>query len=204
MPYTDSMKKYSIQQKITPLVNRYAVYDISTPDSEPVMIAFVEQKRFSFKEQIAFYTDETKATVAFNVKAEKVMDVHGRFNVTDASDNKISSMRKVFKSSLLRSTWEIMDSDDVVRMTVREKSLGNALFRRVWALLPYIGDIPFIWKYHFIFTPTGSETSTAHYVKTKRFRDHYELQVDDESLLETLGWQTLVAQGVLLDALQSR
>ena len=197
------MKQYIIEQKITAFVNRYAVYE-AVNDQKVGLLVFVEQKRLAFKEEIIFYSDDAKTSEAFRVKAEKVMDVHGKFLVTNVNGERIGTMKKAFKSSLFRSTWEILAPDDSVRFVAQEKSLGFALFRRVWGLLPYIGDIPFLFKYHFDFVVPETGAVVARYIKTTRFRDHYLLQVEDETVVATVGWQTLIAQCVLLDALQSR
>lgn len=198
------MKRYIVEQKITAFVNRYLVYDVRSDGQKGDLLVFVEQKRLAFKEEIIFYTSNAKTDVAFRVKAEKVMDVHGKFLVTDSSGKQIGSVRKSFKSSLFRSTWEILDQDSKLQFIVRETSMKLAIFRRLWVLIPYIGDLPFFVKYHFDFLKPESEVTSAKYIKTTRFRDYYELQISDETMLTSPGWQTLIAQCVLLDALQSR
>lgn len=195
------MKEFIIEQKITPLVNRYEVYEIQN-GAKGALISFVEQKRFAFKEEIAFYTDATKQTLAFRVKAEKVMDVHGKFLVTDENGNTIGWAQKVFKASLLRSTWR-MAADESHQLTVTEKSKAFALFRRIWSLVPYLGDFPFVFKYHFNFLGSNNEL-VAEYIKTTRIRDHYKFAVSNEQALQPFDWRLVAAQCVLLDALQDR
>ncbi len=136
------------------------------------------------------------------MKAEKALDFHGKFIISDASGTRLGAVKKAFKSSLFRSTWEVLDSNDQSAVTVREKSQALAIFRRVWEFIPFLGDIPFLVKYHFMFTDmTGAPVGS--YVKTTLLRDHYRLEVEDR-LVSELGWQTLVTQAVLLDALQGR
>ncbi len=194
------MNQLIVEQRITPLVNRYEIYEVSN-GTKGAMISFVEQKRLAFKEEIHFYTDKTKQSLAFRVKAEKVMDVHGKFLVTDDSGNVIGWTRKAFKASLLRSTWQL--SNNQQQMTVTEKSQAFAIFRRVWGFMPFIGDLPFVFKYHFIFQDETGATA-AEYIKTTRLRDHYELHPINHELLDTFDWRILAAQCVLLDALQDR
>lgn len=124
------MNSFIVEQRITPLVNRYEIYEVSN-GTKGAMISFVEQKRLAFKEEIQFYTDKSKEALAFRVKAEKVMDVHGKFLITDETGNQIGWARKAFKASLLRSTWQL--SNDQQQVTVTEKSQAFAIFRRVWA-----------------------------------------------------------------------
>lgn len=194
------MNGFIVEQRITPLVNRYEIYEASN-SSKGAMISFVEQKRLAFKEEIQFYTDKTKQSLAFKVRAEKVMDVHGKFFITDGDGNTIGWVRKSFKASLLRSTWQL--SNDQRQITVTEKSQAFAIFRRVWGFIPFIGDLPFVFKYHFIFQDDAGATA-AEYIKTTRLRDHYELTPINHELLDQFDWRLLAAQCVLLDALQDR
>lgn len=198
------MKTYIVEQKITAFVNRYSIYEADTAGDKASMISFVEQKRLKLKEEILFYSDETKQQHIFTVKAENVMDFNGRFFVTDSNGEQIGAVAKVFKQSLWRSTWHMLGARGDIAAIVQERSLGLALFRRLWVLVPFLSDFPFFFKYHFDFVAPSDSNQIAEYVKTTRFRDHYKLTVRDEAVLQELGWQTFVAQAVLLDALQGR
>ncbi len=198
------MQTFIVEQKITALANQYRVFAGGQNGEKGELVSFAHQKRFAFKEQVEFFADESKSTLAFRVKAEKTLDVHGKFIVTDPPGNRIGAVRKAFKSSLLRSTWEVLDSQDEVQVIIRERSQAMAIFRRIWGLIPYLGDIPFLFKYHFDFIKPSAQEVVGAYYKMTRFRDNYRLEITDDSLAEKVGWQTLVAQAVLLDALQGR
>lgn len=196
------MKTYIIEQKFTALSNQYRVFGANEQGEKAELICFAQQKRFTFREEIQLYTDEAKQALAFTVKAEKVMDIHGKFLVRDPEGKELGALRKAFGASLLRSTWEIMKEDEMVAI-VQEKNQAIAIFRRIWQFTPFLSEIPFFVKYHFVFiAPEGENLGT--YYKTTLFRDHYRLDITDDKLLKTVGWQTLVAQAVLLDALQGR
>lgn len=195
-----------VEQKITPIANQYKIYRSKDDGSKEKLIAFAQQKRFAFKEEVTFYTDESKTTVAFSMRAEKVMDIHGKFFVQDTSGNKLGAFRKAFQRSIFRSTWELLDTSDNVKLTVAETNLTLALLRRFAGLIPLIGDIidmitAFL-KYHFNFVDNNNNV-VGSYVKTTRFRDHYVLSISDE-YYDSLDWRTLAAFSVALDALQSR
>jgi hypothetical protein len=140
----------------------------------------------------------------FSVKAEKVMDIHGKFIVIDEKDHQLGAIRKNFGSSLLRSTWEILDKNDTVYLTAQERSVFLAVMRRIWGFIPYIGDLPFFFKFHFDFLIGNPPQIVATYNKQTLLMDHYKLEVKSKEVLDTVGWQTLIAQAVMLDALQGR
>jgi uncharacterized protein YxjI len=194
---------YLIEQKLAALVNQYRVFETNPDGTKSDLVAFAQQKRFAFKEQILFYADESKDTVVFSVKAEKVMDIHGKFIVTDESGTPIGEIRKNFGSSLLRSTWEIL-RDDAVYVTVQERSTFVAVLRRLWDFIPLVGDLPFIFKFHFDLLAGSPAQTIGSYDKQTLFLDHYKLEIHGNEVVRTVGWQTLIAQAVMLDALQGR
>lgn len=193
------MKKFIVEQKLAPITNQYRIFD-----ADRQLLAFAQQKRFTMKEKVDFYTNETKLDLAFSVVAEKTLDVHGHFFVKDSKGKQLGSFRKVFKQSLLRSTYELKDHKQQIVARLHERSTFIAVLRRVWGLVPFIGELPFIFRYHFDFVESESDKIIAKYNKTTRFRDHYELIIENEELVDKIGWQTLVAQAVMLDVMQGR
>ena len=187
---------FHVHQKITMMVNRYTVF--TDVDGEPgELIGFVEQKRMSFKERVTIYTDEAKAATLAAFKARKVIDLASAYDVVGPGGQPLGVFGKKFKKSLLRSTWQL-DQPGQEPVTISERSSGMALFRRIWDFIPWIGDSPFPWKYHFEFV-RGSR-KVGEFEKKTRFRDHYILRIEDDSLDRLL----VLAQAIALDALQSR
>jgi hypothetical protein len=113
-------RQFLLQQKLTLLINRYD-YFLYDNDVIGEQIAFVEQKRFAFRESITVWTNASKAEVFFNVKAEKILDVHGKFLVTDPAGNLIGYCKKAFRASLFRSTWEVYNAQDHLLFTALEQ-----------------------------------------------------------------------------------
>jgi hypothetical protein len=194
-----------VEQKLTAFVNKYRVFDAGG-GGRGELTAFAQQKRFKFKEQLLFYPDESKSAVAFTLRAEKVLDVHGRYFVEDAQGVRIGALRKVFGKSLLASTWEVLDAEGRVIFGVTESSRVLAALRRFAGFLPYVGDLVELllvfFRYHFDFIDV-SGAKVGKYVKTTLFRDHYMLSLTDEAA-HAIDQRVLAAMCVGLDALQSR
>ncbi len=171
------------------------------------MVALAQQKRMAFKEKVTFYSDEQKTMAAFSFRAEKVMDIHGRYIVEDPSGNVIGMFRKEFKKSLLRSSWILMTAEGKETVRVQESSEALAVLRRFAGLVPIIGDliemVVVFLKYHFSFVRLDTNEEVGKYQKTTLFRDHYTLSMTDAAYAE-LDWRVYAAMGVGLDALQSR
>lgn len=196
-----------IDQKITPFVNKYMVYGTDEQGAKGGLIALAQQKRLAFKEKVSFYTDEQKTQLAFTFRAEKVLDVHGRYLVEDANGNLVGMFKKEFKQSLLVSTWKVMGPDETVLFEVAESSTALAVFRRFAGWIPVVGGlyelIALVLRYHFVFKTPGTDEIVGTYKKLTLFRDRYALELTDEAAAKC-DWRVLAAMGIGLDALQSR
>ena len=190
-----AQSRFHLHQKVTLMINRYEVF--ADADGSPgELVAFVEQKRMTFREQVTIFTDATKSAVLASFKARKVLDVSGAYDVLDDTGAPLGVFRKLFKQSLLRSTW-VLEQPGLDPITITERSLAIALFRRPWGLLPYANEIPFFLRFHFDWT---SGRRVGSFTKVTRLRDHYVIELDEPALDRRVA----IAQSVALDALQSR
>lgn len=196
-----------IKQKITAFVNKYQVYSALDNGTSGDLAGLAQQKRLAFKEKVMFYTDEKRDKLAFTFRAEKIMDVHGRYLVEDANGQLVGMFKKEFKASLVNSTWRILDREGNEKIVVKENNQLLAILRRFIGFLPIIGDFGEIiiafFRYHFVFIDAQTSQVVGTYRKTTLFRDHYELSMSDEAW-DAQDWRVLAAMGVALDALQSR
>ena len=196
-----------IQQKITAFVNKYNVFGVNGDGTPPSMIALAQQKRLAFKEKVIFYTDDKRDKVSFTFRAEKVLDVHGRYFVEDANGNLLGMFKKEFMASLLNSTWKVLDAQGNELLMVRESNQVLAALRRFIGNVPLIGDLAEIvilfFKYHFEFIDLRTNQVVATYQKTTLIRDQYLLSTTNDAW-NAIDWRVYAAMSVALDALQSR
>lgn len=196
-----------IHQKLTAFVNKYQILVPSPEGTTSTLAALAQQKRFAFKEKVMFYTDEKRGKLAFTFRAEKVMDVHGRFFVEDANGNMLGMFKKEFLSSLVSSTWKLLDAAGNERYLVKESNQTLALLRRFGGEIPIVGmfaDLILVFfKYHFVFIDLATNQEAGVYRKTTLIRDQYSLELTHEAW-NGLDWRVYAAIGVALDALQSR
>ena len=182
-----------VRQKITAFVNRYVVTVPTASGDEGEQVAFVEQKRLAFREEVTFFTNESKTTPLFKFKARQILDVGATYDVTAADGSPIGTFRKDFKKSLLRSTWHLEQGQ--LAAIGSERSQLIAILRRVWDLFE---DLPFFFKYHFDFVAGDKPVMSVD--KTKLIRDVYRIEISEPTLDRRLA----IAMSVALDALQSR
>lgn len=195
-----------VEQKITAFTNQYSIYSADEQGQKGTLVAFAQQKRVALKEKVTFYADEQKTQVLFSFRAEKVMDVHGRYIVEDAAGQTIGMFKKEFKKSLFNSTWRVRSAQGTQVALVQESNQTVAILRRFANFIPFVGEIvnlamSFI-PYHFSFQDEQGREQGM-YKKTTRLRDHYVLAMTD-AMYQSTDWRTYAAFGVALDALQSR
>jgi uncharacterized protein YxjI len=195
---------FLLRQRIRPVVNQYE-FSIPNPDgSVGRPFCFVEQKRFKFKEDIRFYTDDSKRVEIMRIKARQRFDPRARYDVTDSHGGKIGEIQKVFGESLLRSTYKLYDAEGNETAKAVEKSLLVALFRRAVGFVPYVGNfadwLPI--PYHFLFLRDGQELG-SHTRKAWKLRDTYTIEMAGDPE-RTLDRRLVLAIAVGMDALQAR
>jgi uncharacterized protein YxjI len=195
-----------VKQKITAFVNRYEIYSATDNGEQGKLVAFAEQKRLAFKERVDFYADTDKRKSIFVLRAEKVMDVHGKYFIEDTKGNRLGAFKKEFKKSLLNSTWNILDGKDKPALVINESNQVIAILRRFLQFIPIVGDamdlVMNFFKYHFVFRDSKGREQ-GRYIKTALFRDFYRLEMTDTAY-DSQDWRTMAAFAVALDALQSR
>lgn len=190
--------RFFVNQKITVMVNRYDVL-AANPDGTPgALIAFAQQKRMTMKEQVTFYADESKTRPLFSFKARQMLDVRAEHEVFDEHGQPLGTFRKEFGASLLRSTWRL-DANGI-QAVGQERRLGIAILRRVWNLIPYLGDVwvPFVFHFDFVDQPSGQTVMVSE--RQLAVRDRYDVTVADSRL----DFRVAASMAVALDALQSR
>ncbi|SDG46606.1 hypothetical protein SAMN05421505_104250 [Sinosporangium album] len=185
-----AQQRLIVRQKITLLVNRYTVHLVEPDGSEGPAIAFAEQKRMAFKEQVTIYTDDSRQQVLTGFKARNVIDLGSGYDVVDHGGAPIGSFRKDFASSLLRSTWHY-EQAGLPTLTGVERRLAVALIRRVVGWLSWL-------PYHFDFQSGNGVAFSCE--RRWGVTDRYVVTINEPRLDRRL----VIAMAIALDALQSR
>ena len=189
---------FLVKQQITMMVNRYEVTSANADGTEGSVLAFAQQKRMSFKEEVTFYTDATRSTKLFSFKARHGLDVRAEHDVFDAAGNAIGWFKKEFATSLLRSTWQLSYAG--VQARGQERRPVIAILRRVWDFIPVVGEVwvPFVFHFDFVDIATGQTVMISE--RKKSIRDRYIVTIPDSRL----DFRVAASMAVALDAFQSR
>jgi hypothetical protein len=192
-----------VQQRFAPIANRYVISTLGPDGRSPgEPLAYVEQKRLKVREQIDFFTDETKQVRLLRLQARKVFEFRGMTDVLIPTGQVIGTFKKNFGKSLLRSSWTILAPNGQPVATAEESNVVIAVLRRIWGALPYVGDVPFFIPFHFdIAYPDGRQIGRYHRIPALRDRYVLDLSGDPQRWLDR---RLALAFTVALDALQDR
>ena len=183
------LPRFFVRQKLTMMVNRYEITEANTDDSIGRLLAVAQQKRMAFKEQVTFFSDDSRTQPLFSFQARQMMDLGAGYDVRDAGGAPLGSFRKDFGQSLLRSTFHL--SGPGLEATGRERNQVVAILRR-------FVDFPFAFHFDFHDQATGAVVMTSE--RQMSLRDRYVVTVPDQRL----DFRLAAAMAVGLDALLSR
>jgi uncharacterized protein YxjI len=189
---------FSMKQRVTLMANKYELIATNPDGSDGPLLAFAQQKRMALKEQVTFYTDDTKTQPVFSFKARSVIDLGSGYDVHDGTGQPIGWFKKEFGKSLLRSSWQLSGAGLEADGTERNPTI--AILRRVWDFIPVVGEIPLPFIFHFDFKDRATGQPVLSVERKMSVRDRYRISVPDPRL----DFRVAAAMTVALDALQSR
>jgi len=179
--------QFVLKQRFAFTTNRYEVW-APGPQGETLM-AVAEQKRLAFKEQVTFFTDDSKQRPVFAFKARQALDLGAGYDVTDEGGQQLAWFKKEFGASLLRSTFLIEGPG--YRGRGQERSPLVAVLRRFL-------DIPFL-PIHFDYVAEDGRPLVS-IERQGTVRDRYTVHVPDPRV----DFRVAAALAVGMDALMQR
>ena len=184
MSAVSHVPQFFVHQKFAMTTNRYEVVD---PNGQTM--AFAEQKRLAFKEEVTFYSDSSKADKVFSFKARKRMDLNAGYDIFDGAGVQLGYFKKDFGASLMRSTFQIEGPG--FTGTGQERSQLVAIVRR-------FTDIPFL-PIHFDYVSSEGQPLLG-IERQGSVRDRYTVHVPDPRV----DFRVAAAVAVAMDALMGR
>jgi hypothetical protein len=185
-----SHSTYLLKRQVLALTGKVRVY---TPTGQVGL--YSEQKMFKLREDIRVYSDENKLNELLWIQARQIIDFAAAYDVFDqTSGMKVGALRRKGWRSIMRDTWEILDSMDQVIGIVREDSPGRALLRRLLlgSLLPQRYEV----------VQVGEQVTAQFSQRFHLFR--YELDIDFTMAPKSLDRRLGLAIGILLAILEGK
>jgi hypothetical protein len=74
---------FFVRQRFAMTTNRYELYAPDPGGGPEQLYGLAEQKRFAFKEQVTFFSDNSKTRPVFGFRARRTIDLNAGYDVTD-------------------------------------------------------------------------------------------------------------------------
>ncbi len=114
-----------------------AAFHLRTTDGR--LLAYSKQKAFKLREDIRVFADEAQTVELLTIHADSIIDFSAAYKVIDSqSGEHVGSLRRKGWSSIFRDSWELLDSEGVVRGRVIEDSGWKAFARRMIDLAKFV------------------------------------------------------------------
>jgi uncharacterized protein YxjI len=181
-----------LRQRFTPLQNRYDLVGVDASGAETAL-GYAEQKRFSLKEKVTFWSGADRAQVVFTIAARNVFEIAGTYDVAAADGTVLATIQKDVVSSFTRSTYKVEVGGR--QLIGKERGTIKPLARRAVEILT---DWPWFFPIHFDFTSNDGLAMSIE--RQMRLRDVYRITISDG----TLDWRVAGALAVTVDAFMNR
>jgi uncharacterized protein YxjI len=113
---------------------------INVLDASGRSVAYVKQKMFRLKEDVEVFTDESRRTPLWRMKADRIIDWSAAYRITDASGAVLGTLRRKGGRSLWRATYVITDPNDQVMGGIHEKDPWTKVLDGLLSIVPIVGD----------------------------------------------------------------
>ncbi|MBE8722375.1 LURP-one-related/scramblase family protein [Sphingobacterium pedocola] len=122
------------QFRITTLTN-----DFVATDALGDTIYYVREKMFSWRDRINVYRDQSKSELLYELTSNKLIDFQQTFTITDGNGRVVGKVRRKTLKSLWRSTFNLMDPNDSIDHSIKEKNPWTKFWDGLFGEIPLIG-----------------------------------------------------------------
>jgi hypothetical protein len=191
---TDSTLRFALlkDDRVTLRRRPHHLREVNPDGSDGGVIATIDDGMFHGEASTVFYADPEMTRPMFGFAGSIMKE---DFEVVDDTGVVLGSFRKMWKKSVLRSTWELTTSDGLTGVG-RERSRAAAIARRV------SDDIPFLVAHFDFVTDDGGVIFSS--VRRRTLRREYDLSAPALPDGRRLDWRMAAAVGAALEIVQSR
>lgn len=107
-------------------------------DADGSLIGYVKQKLFKLKEHINLFTDEAQTTIAYSIKADRMLDFSARYSFFAGGERQVGAIKRQGMRSIWRANYEIFDEAGSQVMKINEENGW------VKVIDSFVGELPII------------------------------------------------------------
>lgn len=112
--------------------------DLSATDSEGKYIGYVRQKLFKLRDHVQVFTDKSKKTLSYEVRADKIAGLKVCYAFNDPDQKHLGKVARKGAKSFWKANYLIYNDAEEHEFTIREENPWT----KVWDSM--LGEIPII------------------------------------------------------------
>ncbi len=144
--------------------------DFTATDANGQTLAYVKQKMFKLKEDVLIYSDETKQTVNYRIKADRWLDFSAAYTFYDEMAGEFGKIVRKGWRSLWKAEYKIIDEFQKEQYIIKEESVWVRIFDSLLGEIPIIN---FLAGYFFNPTYIVSDLDNMPIVKLTKLRSFW-------------------------------
>ncbi len=113
--------------------------DFVATDALGQQLFYVREKMFTWRDTIKVYRDSSKSDLLYQLVSNKLIDFQQTFTLSDADGRVVGKVRRKSLRSLWRSTFYLMDDNDVHDHSITEKNPWTKMWDGLFGEIPIIG-----------------------------------------------------------------
>jgi hypothetical protein len=114
---------------------------IAVTDAGGAEVLYVQQKLLKLKEEIRVYRDRSKRELAYEIRADRILDFSARYSFTDAGGSVVGSVKRAGARSLWRAHYDVAGPSGEPILTLREENPAVKLLDGVLGEIPVVGAL---------------------------------------------------------------
>ena len=117
--------------KVASMANDFVAKDVNGKT-----LAYVRQKMFKLKESVTVYSDQSKSSVQYMIKANKWLDYNANYAFTRGTgEENIGRVGRKGRKSFWKATYEVFDKDGEHEYTIVEENPWAKVFDNLFGLI---------------------------------------------------------------------
>jgi uncharacterized protein YxjI len=111
---------------------------LSVADANGMLVAYVKQKMFKLKEDVNVFEDAQQSRLAYNIKADRVIDFSPRFAFVNQLGQTVGSVKRQGAKSLWKATYDVYEGE-LLRLSIREENPWVKVLDGLLSEVPIVG-----------------------------------------------------------------
>ena len=114
--------------------------DFNITDKNGKYVAYVRQKMFKLKEDVIVFSDESRKTELFRIRANQWIDFNASYTIKSVQDDKsFGRLSRKGMRSIWKSHYDILDGQDEWKYSISEDNAWTKVLDGMVGKIPVIG-----------------------------------------------------------------